>query len=188
MTTFIRNGRPFSPSGLKVRPQSYASLEQVATQLRGMLPLCTGERFKLDCKVLLEKTLPTAGYNLHVVERDEVEECAAFTVPDIYLIVFREDVYDCVANDHVYGRSTVVHEMSHIVLGHAATLHRGATLGKHQFCEDSEWQAKALTAAVMMPIEAAKIAELPERLAEMCGTSVEAATYRLERLIKSGII
>lgn len=186
MTTLIRNGCPISPSGLKVKPQSYASLEQVATQLRGMLPRCTGERFKLDCKRLLEKTLPTAGYHLHVVERDEVDECAAFTVPELGLIVFREDVYDCVANDHVYGRSTVVHEMSHIVLRHAATLHRGATLGKHKFFEDSEWQAKALTAATMMPIEAAKMAASPERLAEMCGTSVEAATYRLERLAKDG--
>lgn len=188
MTTFIRNGCPISPSGLKVKPQSYASLEQVAIQLRGMLPLCAGERYRLDCQALLEITLPTAGYNFHVVERDEIDECAAFTVPDRNLIVFREDVYDCVANDHVYGRSTVVHEMSHIVLGHAATLHRGATLGEHKFYEDSEWQAKALTAAMMMSIEAAKMAASPERLAEMCGTSVEAARYRMDRLTKGGII
>lgn len=186
MTTLIRNGRPISPSGLKVAPQSYASIEQVATQLRGMLPHCSGERFKLDCIRLLEKTLPTAGYNHHIVQREEVGECAGFTVPEWGLIVLREDVYDCVVNDHVFGRSTVVHEMSHIVLRHAATLHRGSSLGKHKFYEDSEWQAKALTAATMMPIEAAKIAASPERLAEMCGTSVEAATYRIARLMKDG--
>ncbi len=188
MTMLIRNGRPDTPSGLKVSPHSYATLEQVAQQLRGMLPRKPGEQFMLDCKTILEKTLPIAGFNLHVADIDELDECAAFTIPDQGLIVFREDIYSQLHNDQVFGRSTVIHETSHIVLRHAAKLHRGATMGNHKFYEDSEWQAKALTAAIMMPMAACKIVHSPHELAEICLTSEESATYRLKRLVKDGLI
>jgi Zn-dependent peptidase ImmA (M78 family) len=82
----------------------------------------------------------------------------------------------------------VIHELSHLALGHHLTLHRGAVLGKHKFYEDSEWQAKALTAALMMSKEAALAAKSPRELAELCGTSVESATYRIKTLIKLGLI
>lgn len=188
MTTLLRNGKPDTPSGLKVAPQSYAGLEKAARQLDGVLPCLPGERYKLDCVKILEGTLANAGYKLRVVEVGQVDDCAAFTIPEMEILVFRQDVYDLLHDDHVFGRSTVVHELSHLVLGHSITLHRGATLGKHQFYEDSEWQAKSLTAAIMMPIDACRIARSAHDLAELCGTSVQAATYRLERLTKDGII
>ena len=103
-------------------------------------------------------------------------------------LVFREDIYDLVQEDKVYGRSTVVHEMSHIVLKHSATLCRGAPYGRHNYCEDSEWQAKSLTAALMMPISACKQVQSAKELAWLCGTSIDSATYRLDRLFRSGII
>ncbi|MFD0325616.1 ImmA/IrrE family metallo-endopeptidase [Lysobacter gummosus] len=118
--------------------------------------------------------------------QDELADCAAFTVPEHKLVVLREDVYDGLFNDDVFSRSTVIHELSHIVLDHAVTLHRGAILGKHQFCEDSEWQAKALTAAIMMPLTACQAAHSPHELSQMCGTSYQAATYRIDRLVKEG--
>mgnify|MGYP000877279659 CR=1 FL=1 len=188
MTTLYANGRLDTPSGLKVAPQSYASLEQVAADLQKILPLARGERYRLDCWKVLEQTLQKAGLQLKVVELEDLDECAAFTIPERGVVVFREDIYEMVLSEHVFGRSTVIHETSHIVLKHAVTLHRGAKLGEHRFCEDSEWQAKALTAATMMPLAACKNARSPEDLAEMCGTSVQAASYRLGRLTKDGLI
>lgn len=188
MTTLYSNGNLRSPSGFKVSKHSYASLEQVAQELYGILPRVKDERFKLDCPRILEKTLPSAGYEYKIEEVADLDECAAFTIPLMGLVVFRQDIYDLLYADNVFGRSTVVHELSHIVLKHAVKLHRGAVLGKHDFCEDSEWQAKALTAAAMMPIDACKEARTVEHLASLCGTSAQSARYRLERLISKKII
>lgn len=184
MTTMVKDGVFRSPSGLKVKGQSYAKLETFANTLRPNLPLLTGERYKLDCVTIFERALPAAGYNYRTVEIDEVDECAGFTIPHEKVVALRVDVYDKLHAGHVYGRSTVVHELSHIALQHHVTLHRGAALGKHAFYEDSEWQAKALTAAIMMPREAARAARSPWELATMCGTSEESARYRIKTLVK----
>lgn len=186
MTTLYSNGDARTPQGLKVSPHSYASLEEIAEGIRAVLPLQRGERFSLDCAKILEKTLPTAGYNYKIAEVEDLEECAAFTIPEKSLVVVRSDIYDMLYQGNVFGRSTVVHEMGHIVLKHAVTLHRGAALGKHKFYEDSEWQAKALTAAIMMPLAACIEAGTPEKLAEMCGTGITTATFRLDNLRRLG--
>lgn len=184
MTTLMRDGVLRAPTGLKVKGQSYASLEAAATDLRGNLPRIKGEQHMLDCLTIFERTLPSAGYNYRTADIGSLDDCAGFTIPEKKVVVLREDIYDKLHDDHVFGRSTVVHELSHIVLQHHVTLHRGAVLGAHQFYEDSEWQAKALTAALMMSAEACRTATSPRNLAEMCGTSVEAATYRIKTLIR----
>ncbi len=189
MTTLGNGQLARTPSGMKVAPTSYAKLENAANALRPALPRVRTEphsQHKLDGWRILEQTLPKAGYQFSVAGMDELDDCAAFTIPERGLVVIRADVYDGLFQDSPFSRSTVIHEMAHIALGHAVTLHRGAVLGQHRFFEDSEWQAKALTAAIMMPIEACLQATSPSHLAEMCGTSEQAATYRLQRLIKDG--
>lgn len=191
MTTLGTSANAKTPTGMKVAPQSYKSLEVAAEQLRPILPLeqsASGPGLRIDGWRLLEKTLPQAGYHYHVEEKHALEECAAFTIPERNLVVLRVDVYEGLFTGNVFSRSTVVHELAHIVLPHHVTLHRGATLGQHRFYEDSEWQAKAMTAAVMMPIEVCRQVGSAEELANLCGTSVQASRYRLERLQKDGLI
>lgn len=187
MTTLGNGQGSHTPSGMKVAPTSYAKLEIAANQLRPQLPRVKGgeyTKYKLDGWRILEQSLPKAGYEPSIAEVDDLKECAAFTIPERGLVVIRRDVYDGLFEDSPFSLSTVVHELSHIALGHAITLHRGAVLGQHRFCEDSEWQAKALTAAIMMPLEACQAARSSRELAAMCGTSEQAASYRLQRLIK----
>ncbi len=184
MTTLVKDGVFRTPSGMKVKGQSYSTIETAANTLRPNLPLFKGDSYKLDCVTIFERTLPTAGYNYRTVEINEMNECAAFTIPEERVVVLREDVYEKLHAGQVFGRSTVVHELSHLALQHHVTLHRGAQLGKHQFFEDSEWQAKALTAALMMPLEAAQFARSPCHLAELCGTSEESAIYRIKTLVR----
>lgn len=172
------------PTGLQVAPMSYAKLEAVAEEFRPLLPLERGTKYKLDAGRILERTLAAAKYNYVVEDESELKQCAAFTVND--LVVLRRDVYDGIYTDDVFSRSTVIHEFSHIGLQHAAKLFRGAVAGQHAFFEDSEWQAKALTAALMMPLKACHEAENPFALARMCGTSAQAATYRIEQVTKAG--
>ena len=187
MTTLGTAQRSRTPSGMKVAAMSYKKLEAVAEGIQPLLPTTAGHAgslWKIDSIRLLEQTLPRAGYHYHIADDHELKECAAFTMPEHNLVVVRRDVYEGLFTDDLFSRSTVVHELSHIVLRHAVALHRGATLGQHQFCEDSEWQAKALTAAIMMPIPACQAAHSASELAYMCGTSVQAATYRIENLVK----
>lgn len=191
MTTLGTAHAPRTPSGMKVSPMSYRKLEVVAEGIHPLLPKAAGYgggRWKIDAWRVLEQTLPQAKFEYYVADVDELQECAAFAVPEKKLVVVRRDVYDGLFNDEVFSRSTVVHELSHIVLNHAVTLHRGAALGKHQFCEDSEWQAKALTAAITMPAEACKAAHSAAELAAMCGTSTQAAKYRIQKLVERRIL
>lgn len=178
-----------TPSGMKVAPMSYLKLEEVAEGLRPLLPVTrksNSSRWNIDSQRVLEQTLPRHGYNYYFEEVSKLKEVAAFAVPDRGLVVLREDIYEGLFRDEVFSRSTVIHELCHIVLRHATTLHRGAVLGQHQFYEDSEWQAKALTASIMMPLAACQVAMNKQHLAEMCGTSETAAGFRIDQLIKQG--
>lgn len=188
MTTLGNGLSSRQPSGMKVAPTSYAKLEEAAESLHPLLPKEEGSKFIISAWRVLEQTLVRAGYQSHVEQDEKLEDCAAFTIPSENLVVVRQDVYDGLHTGAVFSRSTVIHELAHIVLKHDVTLHRGAVLGQHKFYEDSEWQAKALTAAVMMPLQACRKVLNPFELAEMCGTSVEAASYRLQRLLKNGLI
>lgn len=191
MTTLGTAGAPRTPSGLKVTGMSYAKLEEVALGICPLLPTVKGPgggRWKIDSWRVLEHTLPSAEFDYCVADDDELDDCAAFAIPEHKLVVVRGDVYDGLFSDEPFSRSTVIHELSHIVLNHAVTLRRGAPVGAHQFFEDSEWQAKALTAAIMMPIEACQAAHNAFELSEMCGTSVEAATYRINKLVERSVI
>jgi hypothetical protein len=177
-----------APSGYKVAPMSYAKLEDVADRLRPLLPTVAGSGGnRIDAWRTLEFTLRKAGYEYRSEEIASLDDCAAFTIPERRLIVLREDVYDGVTKENVFSRSTVIHELSHIVLEHAVTLQRGP-IGQHRFFEDSEWQAKALTAAIMMPLSVCRSVASAFDLAQLCGASAQAATYRLDRLVKDGII
>jgi hypothetical protein len=170
---------------------SYAKLEEVAAGISPLLPKAAGHRrgpWMIDGWRVLEQTLPRIGFNYHLADEKELEDCAAFTIPEEKLVVLRQDVYQGLFKDDVFSRSTVVHELAHIALNHAVTLYRGAVLGKHQFCEDSEWQAKALTAAILMPVDACKAAMSARELASMCGTSEESAGYRIQKLLDRNLL
>jgi hypothetical protein len=130
MTTLTTNGVFRTPTGLRVKPQSYSKLEAIANELRPSLPLVAGERFKLDCCAIFERSLPAAGYSYRVDEIKDAGDCAGYTIPEQRVVALRLDVYDKLHDGNVFGRSTVVHELSHIAMQHHRTLYRGADLGK----------------------------------------------------------
>lgn len=190
MTTLgTSSTRMRTPQGMKVAPMSYAKLEPIAKDLRSLLPMVKFRGHeRIDCWRVLEHVLPNAGFRYYIASESELKDIAAFTVPERGLVVVRADVYDGLFEEDVFSRSTIIHELTHIVLRHAATLHRGAVLGQHGFHEDSEWQAKALTAATMMPFDLCCSGRTAHEIAYICGTSVQSATYRLAQLTKAGHI
>ncbi len=189
MTTLGTARRSGSPTGVRVAPKSYDELEVVAEGIRPLLPKAAGAGpWKLDALRIFEQTLPRAKFNYCVAETNGLKNIAGFTIPELRVVVVRQDVYDGLFEDRVFSRSTVIHELSHIVLDHATTFYRGRPTGQHQYFEDSEWQANSLTAAIMMPLDACRAAGSPQNLAAMCGTSVQASTFRLQKLIERGLL
>lgn len=184
---------PRKPNGYKVAPCNRLELRSIATQCVELLRQegCYSRRGTdcLDAEHLLEDVLHRAGYTLHVADEESLEETAAFTVPDERLIVMRCDVYDGLSSDDPFARYTVVHEFGHIVLKHAISLHRGASLGTHQWYEDSEWQANNVAAEIMMPVPVVKRTGGRALLLQAeCGVSAQAANFRIKNLREEGVL
>lgn len=179
-----KNNNQRKPMGFKVQPSSYGKLELISKDLRKILAAnnCI-DGYRINGKKIFENLLPTYGYDYKVESEAKLRGIAGYTIPEKSLVVLREDIYDGLLEDIPFSCSTVVHELSHIVMRHHITMCRGAQSGGHEFYEDSEWQANSLTAAVMLPLEICQTyCSSPIKLAEVCGTSVEAASYRLNKL------
>lgn len=187
MTTLGNSVKSRTPEGYRVAPTSYAELERAAEELQSVLPKVKGEPYMLDGWRALEQTLARADMHVRIFDMSEMKEFAGFAVPDRQLVALRADVYEGLFRGEVFSLSTVVHEIGHIALKHGVTLNRGA-VGQHKFCEDSEWQAKAITAATTMPLAACRQARSARHLAGMCGTSITAAGYRLDKLVNRGVL
>lgn len=177
------------PKGYKVAPKSKLQLRKIANEICVLLrDLGCYEGDFINVNYLLECVLQNAGYNYHIVEDNELQNTAAFTIPDEKLIVLRNSIYKKLAVDDPFSRYTVIHEFSHIILNHSVTLHRNAILGTHAWYEDSEWQANNLAAEVLMPVDIIqKYDGIPMLLMDACGVSSQAITYRLSNLEKEGI-
>ena len=116
-------------------------------------------------------------------------------------VVLSGETYQLLQTDHVRARSTVAHELGHAYL-HTDQIIRLAGMSLtsqvafhrerngHQACEDTEWQANAFAAAVLIPAEG--IERLLNRygrhriveIAENFGVSTESVQYRIQTFEK----
>ena len=184
------NDTPNTPKGYKVAATNKLKLRKIGDEVRRLLRSvgCYKTEDFINVNYLLECVLQTAGYNYHIVEDSELQNTAAFTIPDKKLIVLKNSIYDKLAVDDPFSRYTVVHEFSHIILNHSVTLHRDAVLGEHAWYEDSEWQANNLAAEILMPVDVIqKYSGTPMLIMDVCGVSSQAIIYRLNNLEKEGI-
>lgn len=179
------------PIGFKVAPTSKVKLRNVSQGVCSLLRSlgCYKNDHFIDAVFLLENVLQKAGYNYHIIEDADLPDTAAFTIPEKNLVVVRDSIYQGLFIDRPFSRYTIVHEFSHIVLGHAVTLHRGAQLGEHRFYEDSEWQANNLAAEILMPVDVViALQGNPTMIMSACGVSEQAANLRLTNLRKEQLI
>ncbi|WP_119025608.1 ImmA/IrrE family metallo-endopeptidase [Acinetobacter soli] len=155
------------PRGVKVAPLSKQSIKQKALIIRDKifkLPI----NQSIDLSRGLEHRLHELGVVLEVWEIADMPDVEALTNPDAMTIILREDTYDALCNKsdpkHYRARFTVAHEIGHLILHEGFALARGAV--RHEHYEDSEWQADAFAAELLMPSQACinlSIAEIRER-------------------------
>jgi hypothetical protein len=197
------------PRGIKAeRRYSYEDLEAVALRFRHRIGLTPYQRIDSlslfdriqDLKIRIGSQHFGLGCRVgHLV--DGLEAQAQF-LPDRqeFEVVLTEKTYSWLEAGNPRGAWSFVHEVDHILL-HSALLRSLASLSphsrealfrgtpkKHTFCEDTEWQADALTGAVIMPalgihqIESASKSGdswLVQKIAAAFGASPEAAAHRL---------
>lgn len=190
------------------RKRSYFSIEKTASELRRLLQLGSIGRF--DAKHFFDNVLPDSTVVCGkgtVTLREAVEECAQEGMTrwnsesGVIEVVLSGDTYELLQRDHVRARSTVAHELGHAYLHTdqiinlaGMSLTSQAALNRegnpHQPCQDTEWQANAFGAALLVPAEG--VDRLFSRLgrhseaaiAETFGVSMELAHYRITTFVK----
>lgn len=156
-------------SGIKVEPQSYASIEKSVRKVRAQLKMCPDEPIggiklfeKLDSLHVNNITLDYAVNELRTgVEAETRYDCDDNRI----LITLSPDTYNGLEAENPRDRFSLCHEIGHAFLhAHylvklakfpesAAIFNRGQS-NRHETFRDSEWQAEGFGAALLMPVEA----------------------------------
>ena len=194
-------------SGIRAdRGYSYCKLEKNATHVRSRLncppteaidALRLFDGLNITVRTRTGKKIPvygsvielndSEGYSKYERDRSEIE------------ILTSPETYEWLEIGYPRGRFFVAHELGHCLLhtdqlvrlaqmpkAQQAALYRGGQEVAHKAYEDTEWQANAFAAALLMPARGLlsleqKHGELsPSIIAEHFQVSGEAADYRLE--------
>jgi hypothetical protein len=194
-----------TPRGYRAtESHSYAGLERMAASIRIRLGFAATSRLpgvelfeRLDSfSVRVEHRRISLDYAvLPELPRGVEAQTRYDATSGKILIELPEAGYRALQREQPHVRFSLLHEIAHAFLHpllllrfsgmpemHVALL-RGVNTG-HALCDDSEWQADALSAALLMPaaalLEMEKAGTLEEvTIAKECGVSIPAATIRL---------
>lgn len=173
------------PRGVKVSPQSKINIQRLASAVRTKLFAAPANSW-LDLAYHLEFTLPKLGLEWEVVEKHVMPDIEAATNPDNLKMVIREDIYNALHNSldplHNRARFTIAHEFGHLLMHEGVALARHSNY-THKFFEDSEWQADAFAAELLMPSEGC-LGMTPEDIRSIYGVSNTAAQAKYNALNK----
>lgn len=193
--------------GFPTLPQNYVRLELIASKFRRH-GCSTDVAERLDCLWVFERL---DEVTVRTVDGEEIELCAAVKAlprgvegetrfdddSGKIRVVLAEATYDRLEEDEPRARFSLAHELGHAIV-HARKLRemreiphdvpalRKGEVPRHRYFEDSEWQADAFGAALLMPaaglaeLEAHRITLTPALVARHFGVSPEAARYRLD--------
>jgi hypothetical protein len=199
---------PIQKNGLKAdRGRSYREIERIAARWRqelGYAPLAAFDArqfFEFEVANLKLATRDGEIDVLNHVQPCSEEGLTLWNTDDSQLeLILSEVSYRDLQDGMSRPRFTVCHEFGHAVL-HTDELVRLAGLSierqaamyrerEHSKCYDSEWQANAFAAAILMPAEGVSLLESKygyvseDLVADQFLTSILAARYRLESMTK----
>ena len=112
----------------------------------------------------------------------------AVCIPEQATIVLTNETYRAARHNDPRTRFTIFHELGHFVLSHSKALGRKNIVPQRWI--DSEWQADQFAAEITMDLEVLRRHGLktPSAIANFCGVSVPAASYRLTQLKRKGLL
>lgn len=139
-------------------------------------------------ELLLPRMLP--GFVYEYAPTAEMGTDHGRTYPSENRIVIREDVYEGALEGKGRDRLTIAHEIGHLLLHRGNVVFARTETNQIAAYESSEWQANCfggelLVSATSIPIfRGLSIAQV----AEMCGTSYDAADYQIRQYRKEGLM
>ena len=198
---------PQELSGIRAdRGYSYRKLEKRAFHVRDRLNCSPTESINalrlfdglnITVRARTGRKIPVCG---SVIELNGSEGYAKYDGDRCVIeILASPETYDWLEKGYPRGRFFVAHELGHCLLhtdqlvrvaqmptAQQEALHRGGQEVAHKAYEDTEWQANAFAAALLMPARGLLILEQKHGdlsssiIAEHFHVSAEAADYRLE--------
>lgn len=115
-------------------------------------------------------------------------EAHAFTQPDEEKIIVRLDAWQGAVDKQGRDRSTLAHELGHLLLHGKVGFARKMANSTTPPCRDSEWQAKAFAGELLVSTTHITTCASPADVARIFGVSQDAAHYQWMQCKKAGLI
>ena len=172
-------------SGSRVKPHSRADFREFARRIRKTLRLDKIPKFPV-VRFLEYMQQTFVGFDFMVVGKGELPKgMYAYYNPITDMVVIEERFYNMANQGNGFAIWTILHECAHRLIhrDQLAALARQDN-SPHAAYEDSEWQANALVAELMMPAEMIHDGMTVEEIVETFGVSPKAARTRLNNYKK----
>lgn len=167
----------------RVPPQNRESIRSIVRSLRGTFSI-TGLKFPV--MEVIEFALPQLipDFELHIGGMKEMGDTHGLTYPQEHLLILREDIYEGALNGVGRDRMTAAHELGHLLMHKNIAFARSAPGLKIRPFESSEWQAKCFSGELLVPAIHSEVLKgmSAEKVAEICGVSLDAARYQLGKM------
>ncbi|MDQ2077484.1 ImmA/IrrE family metallo-endopeptidase [Marinimicrobium sp. ABcell2] len=172
--------------GHRVRPLSVEKIRAIASQMRELLSVVGAPiNGAIDVVEVTDLYLPKLmdDFRLDIVPDGSMGSDHARTYPDKNLIQVQESVYEGACRGQGRDRFTLAHELGHLRLHRGVTAYaRAAASSNHKPYEDSEWQADAFAAELLMPYKEVLQCSSAMAVAYLYGVSSKAAEVRFKKV------
>lgn len=173
--------------GVEVPSCSVIDLRKLAAHIRKIIGLTDDKPFPV-CH-FIEHVLPKVydDFALEILPKQQLGEKHGETVPNKHIMRLREDVYIGIYEGIGQHRFTGMHECSHLIFHEGIPLSLARRDAKNfPLYRNSEWQADALAAELLMPYEAVKNMS-PLKIELLYGVSSSAAQCRRDKTDKEAM-
>ena len=184
-----------SPSGFKVKGRSRYEIRREALKTKDLVlaMMKKSSMSEVLARDLFEQ-LSKLGIEYQIIadDSDDIKKgVPAAMIGNI--LILRDGTYEGIVKGNPRDIFTLYHEIGHYILKHERELNRGQ-IGKHNFYEDSEWQANAFASEILMPVdEIVKMLETQPNvdwtdIYDSFPVSMQAAQYRYDKLVNEGFL
>lgn len=174
----------------EVPPQSRVKLRGLAGLVRKFVPVL-GPYFPIVDVIELRFAALDEPFaiSLDVRETEELGGDHAQSIPSERLIMVRKDVYRGACEDRGRDRFTLAHELGHVLLHPDAVHARRCRRQEIKAYCNSEWQANAFAAELLMPVEHIHLCSSIADVMRIFGVSHDAANYQVNEIyLREGFI
>lgn len=169
--------------GYRVSPRKTMQIRELAQSLRVQVAPSTPW---FPILRLIETLHRHEQIEFEVVEISEMEDEYGLSYPKERRILIREDVYDLAREKNGFARSTIAHELGHIIMHSGEKVAYAREVSQHKVYEDSEWQANKFAQELLIDVYQLSENDDEYSISDKFGVTFKAAQTALASLRRSG--